>query len=103
MSKESPKPEDLQIEGDLDALIGEIEAGKALAHWDKLAARKEKVLDNMEDINRQIRLMMASSYPPPTRYELEPLPTDSLLVRLKEQCSYLFKRFRWSKRNRRRI
>lgn len=42
----------ITIEGNLEALVEEIETGQALQHWVALAANKEKVLNRMEEIYR---------------------------------------------------
>lgn len=54
------KSEGIIIEGNLDALVEEIESGEAFKGWVELENGKEKVLDRMEEIYRH-------SWPIPTQ------------------------------------
>lgn len=54
------KSEGVIIEGDVDALVEEIESRVALTHWIELEGNKEKVLNRMEEIYRH-------SWPMPTQ------------------------------------
>ena len=86
--------EHLLIEGDLDALIAEIESGKALQHWDELAANKNNVLNRMEEIYRHS--WPVATQPAQLAEELEWLPENPRWPTFKEKLRDLCQRFGWA-------
>lgn len=85
--------ESLTIEGDLDALVEEIESGKALQHWVELSANKEKVLNRMEEIYRHS--WPVSTQPSQSLQDLEWAPENSRWPTFKEKLRDLCQRFGW--------
>lgn len=83
----------LTIEGDLEALIAEIESGQAVQHWDELAANKENVLNRMEEIYRQS--WPVSTQPSQVAEDLEWPSETSRWPTFKEKLRDLCLRFGW--------